>query len=110
MAIHRAAPSLIAAALEQPGPDAARRGEADALCSVAAALTQLLLAAHALGLGACWMTGPLVAEERLACALQVPDGWRISALVPVGYPAEAPEPPPRRPVSALLQPARLRRV
>ncbi len=74
----------------------AERSEADALSAVAAATQNLLLAAHAQGLGACWMTGPLLTERELAALLEVPAGWRIAALVPVGHPAERPEPPARR--------------
>jgi nitroreductase len=75
----------------------------DTTASVAAALTQLLLAAHALGLGACWMTGPLVAAAELRALLAVPDGWELAALVPLGYPAEQPAPPRRRALGRLWQ-------
>jgi nitroreductase len=82
-------------------PPAAR--ELDAISSVSAATMNLLLAAHALGLGACWMTGPLVAEASLAQTLGVPQGWRVAALIPVGYPAETPEAPRRRPLASLVR-------
>jgi nitroreductase len=73
------------------GPAAARPsdGDEEGLASVAAAIQNLLLAAHALGVGACWMTGPLVAREALERLLNVPDGWRIAALIPLGKPAAA---------------------
>jgi nitroreductase len=77
--------------------------EADALSSVSAAIQNLLLCAQALGLGACWMTGPLVAAEALAQLLEVPNGWRLSALIPVGFPAEAPATPRRRSVEQMLR-------
>lgn len=94
--IHRGV-DLLGASRGGKGDEAsARRAEADAIQSVAAAIQNLLLAAHALGLGACWMTGPLVAEAALARLLRVPAGWVLSALVPVGWPAEQPAPPPRR--------------
>ncbi len=99
-AIHRQGPDLLAAAGASPR---AARGDAEALCSVAAAIENLLLCAHALGLGACWMTGPLVAEGALAPILEVPRGWALSALVPVGAPAEAPAPPPKRPPESLVR-------
>jgi nitroreductase len=100
--IHRAAaPDLLAAATATG--EASARGDAEALASVAASIENLLLAAHALGLGACWMTGPLVAEAALAPILEVPRGWRISALVPVGRPAETPPPPPRRRPETLVR-------
>jgi len=102
--IHRAGPSLLEAVTEGARDDAGHRAEADSLCSVSAAVMTLLLAAHALGLGACWMTGPLVAEEKLRSVLGVPRGWSVSALVPLGYPAESPPPPPRRSAESLLRP------
>lgn len=98
--IHRCGPDLLAAA---GGAVTVARGDADALASVAASIENLLLCAHALGLGACWMTGPLVAADALGKVLEVPRGWAVSALVPVGRPAESPEPPPRRRPETLVR-------
>ena len=75
----------------------------DALSSVSAAVMNLLLAAHALGLGACWMTGPLVAAMELRELLGVPESWEIAALVPVGRPAEVPRAPSRKPLGTLVR-------
>lgn len=83
--------------------NAAARGDSDALASVSAAIMNLLLCAHALGLGACWMTGPLVAASELESILEVPAGWKLSALIPVGVPAHAPVPPKRRPTAQLVR-------
>jgi hypothetical protein len=49
------------------------------------------------------MTGPLVAAEPLRAILEVPAGWSLSALVPVGRPTEAPPPPPRRSADQLVR-------
>ena len=52
----------------------------------------LLLAAHAQGLGAVW-TGVYPGEERIAAVreiLSIPDGFMPLNVVPVGYPAENP--------------------
>ena len=54
------------------------------------ALQNLLLAAHAEGLGASAMTGPLLAEAALRPALAIPPSWTLVALVPMGFPDEAP--------------------
>lgn len=62
--------------------------------SVAMAIENLLLAAHALGLGACVMTAPLLAGD-LTAILNVPPGFAITGLIAVGYPAGS-SPPPRR--------------
>lgn len=75
----------------------------DALASVSAAITHLLLSAHALGLGSCWMTGPLIASRELSARLQLPTGWDIAALIPLGFPAEEPPERSRRPLSQMVR-------
>ncbi|MFA6769705.1 MAG: nitroreductase family protein [Bacteroidales bacterium] len=45
----------------------------------------MLLAAESLGLGACYMTGPLLAGEELGQILNLAQGRLIGALIPVGY-------------------------
>ena len=74
-----------------------------ALVSVAMAIQNMLLVAEELGIGACCATAPLVAANRLAALLDVPEGWQIAALVAVGYPAEEPQDPGRKPVSLILK-------
>jgi nitroreductase len=73
------------------------------LVGTSLALENLLLMAHAMGLGASGMTGPLVAEPALRGILEVPDGWGIVALVPVGHPAEEPTPTDRKPVDKVVR-------
>lgn len=63
--------------------------------SVAAAIQNMLLAAHAMGLGTCWMTGPVHVEEEINKALGV-EGRKLVAVITVGYPAKQPPTPPRR--------------
>ena len=61
---------------------------------VSAATENLLLAAHALGLGAVW-TGAYPAQERvqaISSALKLPDNLIPLAVVLIGYPAESPTP------------------
>lgn len=65
--------------------------------SVALAGLQLLLAAHAAGLGGVWICWPLYAREEARSALNLPATWEPQGMVFLGYPAEAPAPPPRRP-------------
>ena len=69
------------------------------LIGTSLALQNLLLAAHAAGLGASGMTGPLVAADVIREILRVPASWHIVALVPVGYADEAPAPTGRKPAS-----------
>jgi nitroreductase len=99
--IHRQGPNLLNALCNQE-VITEKDTCPEACCSVSAAIMNLLLAAHSLGLGACWMTGPLIAGKSMAQILEVPPGWAISALIPVGYPDESPPAPGRRPVSRLL--------
>jgi nitroreductase len=59
-----------------------------------AAVENILLAAHALGLGACW-TGVFPREERmkgLRQLVKLPENVIAHSLVIVGYPAEQPPP------------------
>lgn len=72
--------------------------------SASAAMENLLLAATALGLGTCWMTGPLRDEKALREILAIPDDKEIVAVTPLGYPRETPGDQPR------LDPALERKV
>jgi len=60
------------------------------LIGTSLALQNLLLAAHARGLGASGMTGPLVAADAIRDLLGIPASWQIVALVPMGFPDENP--------------------
>ncbi len=70
------------------------------LQDTAAATQNLLLAAHALGLGACWVGA--FYEREVSEALKVPKGVRPVAILPIGHPAESPSPRPRRPLSEIV--------
>jgi nitroreductase len=63
--------------------------------SASAAMENLLLAATALGLGTCWMTGPLRDENALRRILAIPDDKEIVAVTPLGYPEGTPGDQPR---------------
>jgi nitroreductase len=73
----------------------ARYGErgSDLYClqDAAAAVQNMLLTAVDLGLGACWVGA--FDESEVARTLQLPSYLRPVAIVPVGWPNEAPEPP-----------------
>lgn len=66
-----------------------------ALESACAAMENLVLAAADLGLGTCWMTGPLRDEVSLRKILSISDDREIIAVTPLGYPAVMPKPIPR---------------
>ncbi len=59
-----------------------------AVQSVAAAIQNLLLAAHESGLGACWMCAPLFCPDVVREVLHLPDDWEAQALITIGYPAD----------------------
>jgi nitroreductase len=63
--------------------------------SASAAMENIMLAARALGLGTCWMTGPLQDEVSIRRILDIPESKEIVAVTPLGYPVEFPAPPPR---------------
>jgi coenzyme F420-0:L-glutamate ligase/coenzyme F420-1:gamma-L-glutamate ligase len=68
-----------------------RRQEAErtmAVQSVALAAQNLLLMAHAEGLGACWMCAPLFCPDVVRNELSLPGDWEAQALLTLGYPAE----------------------
>jgi nitroreductase len=73
------------------------------LQSVAAAITYLLLILHHLGLGTTWMAGPQQAKKEIERLLRVPPEWDFVALIPVGYPAETPRVPLRKPIAEVVE-------
>ncbi|MEM2029327.1 MAG: nitroreductase family protein [Candidatus Bathyarchaeia archaeon] len=70
--------------------------------SLAAAIQNILLAAHAEGLGACWFCAPLFCQETVRRVLRMPRDVEPQALITVGYPAERPDPPPRKPLKEIV--------
>lgn len=70
------------------------------LQDAAAATENLLLAAHAQRLGACWVGA--FREATVIEALGLPQSQRPVALVPVGAPADRPAAPRRRPLAELV--------
>jgi len=58
---------------------------------------QIMLQAHALGLGTCWTGG--IDPTALADILRVPDNIEIVGLLSIGFPAEAPGPRRRKPLT-----------
>jgi nitroreductase len=67
----------------------------------AAATQNLLLAAHAKGLGACWVGA--FSEDEVRGALSLPQELRPVAIVPLGHPDQEPRPRPRRPLDEVVE-------
>lgn len=87
--------------------DRARRSYGDRGISLyciqdtAAAIQNINLAAVSLGLATCWVGA--FDEQSVAKLLGLPNHLRPVALIPVGYPAETPPSPSRRPVSEVAE-------
>ncbi len=62
----------------------------------------MLLAAHALGLGAVWLGEILNQEEAVKKLLKVPEELRLAAVVALGHPARRDQSSQRKAVSELL--------
>jgi len=71
-------------------PDARRSAHETTMAvqSVAMAGQNLLLAAHVLGLGACWLCAPLFCAAVVHQTLDLPADWQPQGLVTLGHPAE----------------------
>jgi len=61
---------------------------------------QIMLQAAALGLGTCWIGG--LDRRSIAGILGLPSHMEIVGLLTVGFPAEEPEPRPRKPLSEIV--------
>ena len=58
------------------------------------AMEHMVLVATELGYGTCWIGA--FDEDKVKDILGIPEEYRVIALLPVGVPAESPEPRPRR--------------
>ena len=74
-----------------------------AVQSTAMAAQNLLLAAHAEGLGACIMCAPLFCPEVVIESLQLSPQWRAQMLVTIGEPAAPGKDRPRLPLDEISQ-------
>jgi coenzyme F420-0:L-glutamate ligase/coenzyme F420-1:gamma-L-glutamate ligase len=98
------APALILACSTMEGlrsfPDPERQSfERDlAQHSFGAAIQNLLLAAHALGLGACWFCAPAFCKQTVRESLEIPNEVEPEAFIILGFPAEQPPRPSRKPL------------
>jgi nitroreductase len=86
------APTLIVAS--QVHSDDPVQDEED-LCAVAAAITYVLLAAHARGLAGYWRTPAVLRSEEGRRAVGVPENERVLGLIHLGPPRQEKEPPGR---------------
>jgi nitroreductase len=93
-----------------PGRNRARYGQRGLTlyciqdATIACAYTQL--AATALGLATCWVGA--FEDGKVSEITGAPAEWKPVAILPVGYPAESPEMPPRRPLTDIVHRERAR--
>ncbi len=98
------APVLIVACLTMKdmlryADESRQKSERDlAVQSLGAAIQNMLLAAHANGLSACWFCAPVFCKETVRRVLKVPDDVEPQALITLGYPAEKPRESSRKPL------------
>lgn len=85
-----------------PDPQRQRNEYLMAVQSCAMAAQNLLLAAHAQGLGACWMCAPLFCPDLVQKTLGLASDWMPQALITVGYPAQT-RTKTRKPLSEMVQ-------
>lgn len=101
-------PDLIAEFIASGGGDpaawhTARSMQAE-LCSTCAAVMALLLQAHAEGLGACWMAGPMIAKPDIEGLLGIREPFRMVGAIALGWPAgQTPVSPGRKPLERVVQ-------
>lgn len=93
------APVIIAGvALEPEG--VMRCGVPRYAVDLAIAMTNITLAATALGLGTCWIGS--FDQKEVKKILQIPEAYKVVELMPLGYPAEQPAARPRKPLAEVV--------
>jgi coenzyme F420-0:L-glutamate ligase/coenzyme F420-1:gamma-L-glutamate ligase len=103
---YREYPDLIANLIASGGGDPTQFSTASAmqaeLCSTSAAIMALLLQAHAEGLGACMMAGPMVAREEIHGLLGIAEPWRMLGAIAIGHPTGSAPPRGRKPLDRVV--------
>jgi nitroreductase len=78
--------------------------EAEDLAAVCAAVQNLQLAAWSEGIGSHWNTGKVTRLPETAALLQLSErGEQLVGFLYLGYPAQVPEPPKRRPIQDFVR-------
>ena len=101
------APVLVVACLtmkdmtQYPDEERQLREHDLAVQSLSAAIQNMLLTAHAKQLGACWYCAPIFCQTAVRQALKIPDEVEPQALITIGYPAEKPSSPLRKPLQSI---------
>lgn len=85
------APVVIVVSADKPAPDS-KAIEIENISAASAACQNILLAAHALGLGAIWRTGEWARDARVKDFFGLAADQHILGFIYVGYPEVQPEP------------------
>jgi len=70
--------------------------------AIGACIENILLTAHFLGLGACWLGEILKQKEKIARILDVPLSFELMAVLAIGYPLIRERTGSRRPLRELI--------
>lgn len=84
-----------------PDPTRQAHEHTMAVQSLAAAGLQLMLAAHAEGLGSVWVCSPLFTPETVRQTLRLPPAWEPQAMLFLGHPDEQPPMRERKPLQEI---------
>jgi len=74
-----------------------------AIQSLSAAIENMILSAHSMGLGSVWLGVPLLMRKEFDGILQPPSGCELQALIALGYPAEEPKLRSRKSLSEVVK-------
>src|SRR5262245_61967288 len=91
---------LVIAVVSRAGPHV-KVPEWEQLLSAGAAAMSLVLAAHALGYGANWITEWYAYDRRVLDALGLQENERIAGFIHIGKPVQPPEDRPRPPLNEI---------
>lgn len=83
-----------------------KRNQAERLMATqgtAMAAQNLLLAAHAAGLSACWMCAPLFCPDTVRAVMALPADWQPQAIITLGVPAARGKSRSRRPLAEVVR-------
>ena len=71
--------------------------------ALGAALQNMMLTAHAHGVGSAWMCAPLFCPETVRAALELPEAWIPHALLTLGYAVRETPPGARPPLDQIIR-------
>lgn len=71
--------------------------------SVGACVENMLLAAVDMGLGACWMSSPLIAKKEIASYLKVESEFELAAMLAVGHPSRDFAPKTKKEIDTIFE-------